>query len=380
MNTLEKELLESETGTDPAYFWLALSNIPGVGNVIYGRLIERFGSPEGIFRVSAAELNTVEGIRKNTVDAIISFADDRGAQKELEKVRKSGATFLTLCDHRYPALLKTIYDPPPYLYVRGEIREEDSTAVAIVGSRNASAYGLSMTRRLARDLARQGLTIVSGLARGIDTAAHKGALEAGGRTIAVLGSGVDVVYPWENRRLAEEVAKNGAVISECPLGAQPEACNFPARNRIISGVSLGVVIMEASYRSGSLITARLALEQGREVFAVPGNVDAPGSKGTNRLIKEGAKVVTNLNDIIEEIVPQWQSAASSEEKVAVKVRSEDAGTEGRKILELFERSPIHIDELIQKTGLSSSTMASVLLDLELRGFVTQLPGKLFKRL
>jgi DNA processing protein len=191
---------------------------------------------------------------------------------------------------------------------------------------------------------------------------------------------VDVLYPWENRHLAEKIIENGAVLSEFSLGKQPEAGNFPARNRIISGLSLGVVVMEASYRSGSLITARLALEQGREVFAVPGNVDAPSSKGTNRLIKEGAKVVTNLDDIIEEIVPQWKTVAPGEEIAGPSVPTEDVGTEGIKVLELLERSPMHIDELIQRSGFSSSALAGVLLDLELRGFVTQLPGKLFKRL
>jgi len=218
--------------------------------------------------------------------------------------------------------------------------------------------------------------VVSGLARGIDTAAHQGALEAGGRTLTVLGSGLERVYPWENRRLAEDIAGSGAVLSEFPLEAQPEACNFPARNRIISGLSLGVVIMEASARSGSLITARLALEQGREVFAVPGNVDSPGSKGTNQLIKEGAKVVTELDDIIEELSSQWRGS----EKAELLEPREELDSEAKKVLELFESRPIHIDEFIKRSGFSSSDAASLLLSLELKGYVTQLPGKMFKLL
>ena len=231
--------------------------------------------------------------------------------------------------------------------------------------------------RLASSLTERGFTIVSGLARGIDTAAHKGTLKAGGRTLAVLGSGVDVVYPWENNRLAEEISECGAVISEFSLGTQPEAPHFPSRNRIISGLSLGTMIIEASFRSGSLITARLALEQGREVFAVPGNVDSPWSKGTNRLIKEGAKLVMDPEDIVEEVLPQYEMPLKS--KNAHLPEPEDLPVEAKAILALLEASPVPIDNLIQKTGFPSGQVSSLLLDLELKGLAKQLPGKMFKR-
>jgi DNA processing protein len=247
-----------------------------------------------------------------------------------------------------------------------------------VGSRNSSSYGRNITKRLTRTLTQRGFTIVSGLARGIDTAAHRGALETGGRTIAVLGSGIDVIYPPENKPLAEEIAGNGAILSEFPLGTEPEAVNFPARNRVISGLSLGTVIVEASFKSGSLITARLALEQGREVFAVPGNIDSPWSKGTNRLIKEGARPVADFGDIIAEVLPQAEtySAPEKEKPLNVKVLS----PERQKILDLMEGNLIHIDTLIQKSGLPSNTVASELLELELQGLVQQFPGKMFKTL
>lgn len=361
------------------YYWLALSRIPGVGNVLYKRLISAFGTPEKVFQRSADELRSIEGIRAGTIEGIVGFKGDDWAEKELQSVQKRGIRLITQMDDDYPALLKTIYDPPPLLYMRGNIIKADTNALAVVGSRNASSYGRETTKRLAQGLARYGFTIVSGLARGIDTTAHRGALEAGGRTLAVLGSGIDKVYPWENRRLGEDIVHAGAILSEFPLGTAPEACHFPARNRIISGLSLGVVIIEASFRSGSLITARLALEQGREVFAVPGNINSPSSTGTNRLIKEGAKLVTDPEDIIEEFFIQAEDVTLTPERSCTSSPAEQIGAEDKKVLDLLESNPIHIDELIHKSGLSTGIMAGLLLDLELKGLIIQLPGKIFKR-
>jgi len=235
-----------------------------------------------------------------------------------------------------------------------------------------------MTKRLSRTLTERGFTIVSGLARGIDTCAHKGALEGGGRTLAVLGSGIDLIYPWENKGLAEEITLHGAIVSEFPLGTQPEAINFPPRNRIISGFSLGTVIVEASFRSGSLITARMALEQGREVFAVPGNVDSPWSKGTNRLIKEGAKLIMDPDDIIEEVLPQYKAPITSRQGNLLETKG--LTPEGQKIFDLLDSNPLHIDHLIQHSGLQTNLVSSLLLELELKGLVKQLTGKMFIKL
>ena len=378
MKDLSSKSPFNRTDRKNAFLWLALSRIPGVGNVIYNRLIEKFHTPENVFQSTPDELKKVEGIRSKTIAAISNFKGNDWAKRELGQIEKLGITLLTLNDELYPRILKTIYDPPPILYLKGELQEGDSLSLAIVGSRSASAYGKDITMRLARSLTQRGFTIVSGLARGIDTAAHKGALKAGGRTLAVLGSGIDVIYPWENNTLAENIAQNGAVMSEFPFGTPPEAAHFPSRNRIISGLSLGTVIIEASFRSGSLITARLALEQGREVFAVPGNVDSPWSKGTNRLIKEGAKLIMDPEDIIEEVLPQYERPSRLEDRKPAEPI--ELTPESQKILDLIEANPVHIDTLIQKSGLPSGQVSSLLLDLELKSLVKQLSGKKFKKL
>lgn len=358
-----------------AFFWLCLRQIPGVGNIIYNRLIKKFSTPENVFEAPPEELKKIDGLRSPTIEAIIAFKDNDWAKKELDKIEKQGISLLTIQDERFPRNLKEIYDPPPFLYVRGELREDDNISLAVVGSRNASPYGKTMTARLSRALAERRFTIVSGLARGIDTCAHKGALDAEGRTIAVLGSGVDLIYPWENKGLAEEIVLNGAIVSEFPLGTEPEAVNFPPRNRIISGLSLGTVIVEASFRSGSLITARMALEQGREVFAVPGNADSPRSMGTNRLIKEGAKLIMDPEDIIEDMIPQYQAPAASMQEIPPQAAA--LPSEGRKIFDLLDSNPLHIDNLIHLSGLKPNQVLSLLLELELKGLAKQLPGKMF---
>jgi len=297
---------------------------------------------------------------------------------------------ITAKDVLFPRYLLNIDDYPALLYVRGTLRKDDVN-VAVVGSRKASTYGKYTTERLSRELALHGITVVSGLARGIDSAAHRGALMAKGGTIAVLGSGIDVIYPPEHRELYERISERGAVISEFPLETPPNAPNFPVRNRIISGMSLGVVVVEASDKSGSLITARLALEQGREVFAVPGSIDASGSRGTHKLIREGAKLIEGVNDILEEIIPQIDEAgqkrlakegarSARREKGETRGRPEAALDEGQmKILKMLSTKPLDPDSIIAATGLRPQDVMRTLLTLELMGFVEQLPGKRFIR-
>ena len=336
-----------------------------------------------VFKASVRELNNVAGLGAKTIAAIKSFNSKERVEKEIYFLNKYQVSLITLGDVHYPQNLFNIYDPPPILYVKGVIKKEDSFALAIVGSRSASLYGRLITEKISREMARRRVTVVSGMARGIDTCAHQGVLSARGRTIAVMGCGIDIIYPSENRELWEKIVANGAVISEFPFSTPPDKNNFPTRNRIISGLSLGVVVVEASIISGSLITARSAMDQGREVFAVPGNVNSQGSKGTNHLIKEGAKLVTDVNDIFEDIYPQYDDGnpvpqpSGKEEEI-----SEIAASlcpEAGMILAALSQHPIHVDDIIVKTKLSSSEVLCQLLDLELKGLARQLPGKMFLR-
>ncbi len=358
------------------YYWIALRFVFGVGNVNYKNLINHFRSPENVFHADPRELEQVEGVTAKAIESIKAFKPGSDVQRELDLIEKNSVTVITLKDPAYPESLKNIYDPPPFLYVKGEITKQDDNAFAIVGSRNASEYGTLATDRISRELAAHGLTIVSGMARGIDSCAHTGALAAKGRTIAVLGSGIDVIYPSENRKLYESIVVHGAVISEFPIGTEPLAYNFPARNRIISGLSLGVLVVEASLNSGSLITARLALEQGRDVFAVPGNVLAYKSKGTHKLLKDGAKLVESAQDILEEIRLKAPVEEQQEERREAPVALDQ---ESLLVYRILSEEALHIDEVILKTGLSSSHVSSLLLDLELNGLIKQLPGKRFIR-
>ncbi len=280
---------------------LILNALPDLGPVKINRLLGEYDSPDKIFRASVNRLTGVAGISRKNAETVCGWAKLFDLKRELTLIEKYQLKIVTIQDADYPALLREIYDPPVALYVRGEIQSKDCYWLAIVGARRASYYGLSTAQRLAGQLVNRGFTIVSGLARGVDTAAHQGALGGQGRTVAVLGCGVDRIYPPENRQLRDEIIKAGAVISEFPLGTPPYRHNFPKRNRIISGLCLGVVVVEAGSRSGSLITARLAAEQGREVFSVPGRIDTVVSQGTNVLIKHGARPVLELNDILEEL-------------------------------------------------------------------------------
>ncbi len=290
---------------------------------------------------------------------------------------------IALDGEQYPARLRTIPDPPAVLHCEGRIEPQDRQAVAIVGSRQATPYGLRITETLARELSGAGFTIVSGFARGIDAAAHRAALEAGGRTIAVLGCGLDMTYPPEHASLREEIAASGAVLTELAPGTKPLAHHFPRRNRIISGLSLGVIVVEAAEDSGSLITARLALEQGREVFAVPGPLDAPLSRGPHGLIKQGAKLVETVDDIIEELLPQMERPKrdlNSSGKMSAIPELPALSSEERTVLTLMSREPLHLDDLTEQSGLTVAGVAGILLALELKGVARQLPGQRYYRL
>lgn len=353
------------------YWWFALKSVPMVGNVTFRRLLEQFGTPERVLRASEAELARTKGVGAAAVAAIRSHDWRPFAEQECEALLRSGVRVVTLLSEEYPKILLEIPDPPPYLYIKGELRSFETT-VAVVGSRRASTYGILTTTKLATELAGQGITVVSGMARGVDTAAHRAALAGGGRSIGVLGCGLDVVYPPENRKLFDEMAGKGALISEFPLGTLPLAENFPRRNRIISGISRGVLVVEATEKSGSLITAQLALEQGREVFAIPGNINYSGSRGANRLIKQGAKLVECVEDILEEL-PQRPGRTGGG------AASPDFGFTPQEaaVYTLLAASPLHIDEIIVKSALTVGEVSAILLRLELKGAVIQLPGKIF---
>jgi len=380
-------------------YWIALKAVEEVGCVGFKALLAAFASPQAVFATPSRTLQAVPGIGPKTADHIRSFSDWAMAEKEVVRAGKLGVDIITCEDPRYPRNLMNIYDYPPFLYVKGSLSPAE-ICIAIVGSRLASTYGRFVTEKLSRELALTGVTVVSGLARGIDAAAHRGALAGKGRTLAVLGCGLDVVYPPENRELAEAVAASGALVTEFPFQTPPNAPNFPARNRIISGISLGVVVVEAGEKSGSLITARIAAEQGRSVFAVPGAIEAAGSRGTNRLIKQGAKLIENVEDILEEILPQaglspavpaaparphsaeTSSTGQANERDGAAVPSPDhlgglIGAEAA-LLPLIAQTPIAVDELIAASGLTAQEVLNSLLVLELRGRIRQLPGKLFQ--
>jgi DNA processing protein len=370
--------------------WIALNMTPGVGPRAAARLLERFGSAEGVFGALRSELERLR-LRPEAVESI-ALRDRMGAAAvELERVRAlEGADVLALDDGAYPALLREIPDPPVTLYVRGRWRAcLEAPCVGVVGSRRCSTYGQNVAASLARELAARGVTVVSGLARGVDAAAHRGALEAGGRTVAVLGTGIDEVYPRDHRRLAEEILeKGGALVTQFPLGTPPVAENFPYRNRIISGLSYGVIVVEASENSGSLITARLALEQGREVFAVPGNITSRNSFGTNFLIKgAGAKLIQQWQDVVAEFPPDVAASILPPE---VKRKGEPSHAQPREPAGLSESEsailklihvdePAHIDTLAVRSGLPVQELSGLLLALEMRELIRQLPGRCFVR-
>lgn len=363
--------------------WVALKSVEGVGSVAFRNLLAVYGSPRRVFEAALPDLEQAAGLNHKTARNIKDFRGWEQARAELAKAEREGVSIITCEDPAYPERLRRIYDPPPLLYIKGSLDTAD-IPVAVVGSRNASPYGRYVTEKLSRELAQRGATVVSGLARGIDTCAHRGALAARGRTIAVMGCGIDVIYPPENRKLHGEIASNGAVVTEFAFGTEPDRPHFPARNRIISGLSLGVLIVEAGEKSGSLITARCALEQNREVFAVPGSIDLPGSRGTNRLLRQGAKLVETVEDILEEILPQLERPNVTEERFAL-TNSAQQDRPGRealtdnesRLLGFITEKPQDADTLIKRTGLAAAEALSLLLSLELKGYIVQLPGKRF---
>ena len=374
------------TSTDA--FWLALRRVRGVGTRVARLLLEKFGEAPRVFALREEEL-VAAGVYRPTAKNIVQFAQFEELEKELCELTRLGGSLVRWSDDNYPANLRQISDPPPFLYVRGTLPAGEKDCVAIVGARAASDAGLHMAHRVAMELALKRITVVSGLARGVDAQAHRGALEGNGRTIAVLGCGLDIIYPSEHRKLAESMLdqQGGALLSELPLGSAPVPENFPVRNRLIAGLSLGVVVVEAAEKSGSLITARLALEQNRQVFAVPGSPLTGKTRGSNRLLKEGARLVDCVEDVMEELAPQLTKAAAPRPApvAGTKVRPEEpiyraAGREQQLQAVIEHLSPserVHIDSIVESSGMNAQTVLGVLLELELMGTVTQHPGKLF---
>ncbi len=372
----------------PDAYWLALRRARGVGPRIARLLLERFQSPERIFGASENEL-VQTGIPRPTAHNIVTFADFDPLEKELCELPRLGARLVRWSDPDYPINLRHIADPPPYFFIRGALKPADSHCIAVVGARAASEMGRRMAQRLGLELAAKGFTVVSGLARGIDSEAHQGALDGRGHTVAVMGCGIDVTYPSENRKLASAIIDGGgAIISELPVGTPPIAENFPTRNRLISGLCLGVVIVEAAEKSGSLITARMALEQDRQVFAVPGSPLTGRTRGSNRLLKEGARLVDCVEDVLEELAPQLgqvsahhrpepPAEADMEEKDATDSAIPAPNELNIVLNQLKGSEKLHVDSIIEGSGLNVQTVLKLLLELELTGAITQHPGKLF---
>jgi DNA processing protein len=366
---------------------MTLKSVPGIGNLRFRRLVDHFDSPLKVLDASVSELTCVEGITPRLARAIRHQKTPDWVETELERVHRHQYTLITLHDPGYPPLLLEIPDPPPILYIYGQL-DPETAGISVVGSRHASSYGLTTTHRLCKRLAAFGMVVVSGMARGIDTAAHNGALAGNGRTVAVLGSGLACIYPAENRNLFHRIAENGAVITEFALNDKPEPRHFPMRNRIISGLSLGTVVVEAAKRSGSLITARLAAEQGRDVFAVPGNIHAPTADGPHHLIQQGAKLVRTVEDIIEEIRPQWsagdigckQNLNPGQDRPILKNSGPlDLTPSEKTVFAALEAYEVHIDELTQRLASDTATISSLLMQLELKGMVCRHPGNHYAR-
>jgi len=370
--------------------WIALIRADGVGPKTFARLLKHFGSIEAVFEGSVAELTKVKGVGLRTAERMKASFGKFDVRKELAMAEKLGVDIIHCGDKTYPPALRAIYDAPPVLYVKGTLERSDSLGVAIVGSRRCSNYGEDQASRFAHVLASAGFTIVSGMARGIDTAAHRGALSAGGRTIAVQGCGLSRIFPAENAELFEKICRNGACVSELPLEFDALSDNFPARNRIIAGLCMAVIVVEASERSGALLTAQAAVENNREVMAVPGKIDSPLSIGSHRLIKQGARLVDCIEDVMDALGHIGEGlkdhAASSAEQAEAKIdlplfKAADLNlSEGeRAVMEFLDGEPQHIDEIIAGTGLAAGAVNSSLVSLRLKGLIRQLPGSLFTR-
>jgi DNA processing protein len=354
--------------------WIALGRVRNLGPVLIKRLLRVFDTPQAIFGASHSRLVKVKGISSNIADSIARGPDLGFARQQMDVALSRDFRLITCKSAGYPQRLSQIYDPPYLLYVKGNLNESDGRAVAMVGSRHATHYGRSVAEDIAMQLARAGVTVVSGFARGIDSISHRAAVLSGGRTIAVLGCGIDVIYPPENVSLYRDISEHGALISEFPFGTAPEGPNFPRRNRIISGLSLGVVIVEAGAKSGALLTANHALEQNREVFAVPGNITSVTSFGTNSLIKQGARPVTSAEDVLSELEFVLPSADEDRPSRVAAVRLDHEQT---RLFEMIGDEPVHVDMLSRRSGLEVSRLLEVLLAMELKGAIMQVPGKRF---
>ena len=377
----------SEQGHSPDIEkWVKLIRADGVGPKAFARLLKQFGGFDGVFGASVAELTKVKGIGVQTAERIRRSLGKFNVDKELELADKLGVTLIHAGDKRYPAALRVIYDPPPVLYVKGFLERGDGLAVAIVGSRRCSGYGEEQASRFAHVLASAGFTVVSGGARGVDTSAHRGALMGGGRTISVQGCGLFFDFPLENAPLFQKIARNGACISELPLEIEAFSENFPARNRIIAGLCMAVLVIEASERSGALLTAQAALEYGREVMAVPGKIDSPLSAGSHQLIKQGARLVDCVEDVMDALghigegLKEHVAAVEGEAEMPLFDAARMNLSEGeRAVLESLDGEARHVEEIIAATGLGAGVVNSGLVGLRLKGLVKQLPGSLFVR-
>ncbi len=355
------------TSLDPRMYWVGFNMVKGIGAVRFKSLLDAFGSAEAAWNAGPEALIGA-GLSPKIVESFQRLRRDVSLEQVAERIQALGIQVLTWEDESYPRHLKEIDQPPPVIYVRGELKPEDDWAVAIVGTRKLTPYGRQVAEQVAATLAHSGVTIVSGLARGIDSIAHQAALNAGGRTLAVLGSGVDLVYPPENRKLADQVMQHGALLSDYAIGTQPDGQNFPPRNRIISGLSLAVVIVEAGDTSGALITATFAAEQGRDVFAVPGNINAPQSRGTNRLIRDGAQPLLNPQDVLEAL-----NLTMVTEHQAVRVALPADPVEAR-LYKLLSQQPKHVDDIRAEADMPIEAVSATLAMMELKGMVRQVGG------
>jgi len=370
---------------DDKKYWLGLIKLQGLGPRIIKNLLDYFGDAKTIWEAGRKELCRVNQVGGKRSKQIVRDRESIDLDYEVQVLKDTGIKYLTLTDKEYPFLLKNIHDPPPVLFYKGSIEPDDTISLAVVGSRKCTNYGRTIAKRLSAALAEKGFTVISGLARGIDTCSHQGALSKG-RTIAVLGSGLDVVYPPENDNLMKEIINNGAVISSFPLATAPNRENFPQRNRIISGLTLGTIVVEAAQKSGSLITANFALEQGREVFAIPGDITKEQSFGTNQLIQNGAKLVQNIDDILTELpLEDWlkginreeQTIKSEEKAIESREKKSDLSSEEAEVYNQLSSEPQEFNEVLQAIDLSPGKLNSILLKLELKGIVTQLSGNRF---
>jgi len=368
--------------------WLKLIRTDRVGPSTFAKFIKHFGSVDRALGASVSELAKIDGVGLKIAERIATTRAKFDVTAELELAQKLGVWIISLDDKHYPPILKQIYDPPPVLYIKGNLTRQDNLCISIVGSRYCSLYGQEQSSRLAHFLSSAGFTICSGMARGIDTAAHQGALSAGGRTIAVQGCGLANIFPPENKKLFELIAESGACISELPLRYEPLSENFPPRNRIIAGLSLGTIVVEAGLNSGALISARAALENNREVMAVPGKIDSPLSKGAHQLIKQGAKLIESVEDVMDalgyigeqlekHVSAAAQNASESIEAPLFEARNLKLSSDERTIYDCLDKEPLHIEQIIADSELTAGSVNAALISLRLKGLIRQLPGSLF---